>query len=148
MIDNITKHQTTKYPHISLKETFFRHSTVIHLILCKISIMCALLIICVMWQCWIYTISLVYNLHVHPTGLQPPLRHPAHHGSRLPQHQNWLRRQVTPRRRRPLRKLNHTQYVQVNKTTGEKVELDFYNSFAKENSDPESILENCFIDDW
>lgn len=40
------------------------------------------------------------------------------------------------------------QYVQVNKSTGEKVELDFFNSFARENSDPESILENCFIDDW
>jgi actin-related protein len=27
-------------------------------------------------------------------------------------------------------------YVQVNKTTSEKTELDFYNSFAKENCDP------------
>lgn len=44
--------------------------------------------------------------------------------------------------------MKSTQYVQVNRNTGEKTELDFYNSFAKENADPESILENCFIDDW
>ena len=40
------------------------------------------------------------------------------------------------------------KYVQVNKTNGYKFELDFFGSFAKENADPESILENCFIDDW
>lgn len=31
-------------------------------------------------------------------------------------------------------------YVQVNQTTGEKTELDFHGSFAKENADPESVL--------
>lgn len=40
------------------------------------------------------------------------------------------------------------QYVQVNKDSGEKAELDFYQPFAKENCDPETILDNCFIEDW
>jgi hypothetical protein len=26
--------------------------------------------------------------------------------------------------------------------------MDFYASLAKENADPETILENCFIEDW
>lgn len=92
--------------------------------------------------------SVLYIHHVHSTGIQPPLRHPPHHGSRITQHQNRLRRQGKTRHHRPIRKFKITQYVQVNKTTGEKIEMDFYNSFARENSDPESILENCFIDDW
>lgn len=31
-------------------------------------------------------------------------------------------------------------YVQVNKQSGEKSEIDFFQSFAKEECDPESIL--------
>lgn len=32
----------------------------------------------------------------------------------------------------------------MDKTTGEKTEMEFFRSRAKENSDPEAILENCF----
>lgn len=96
----------------------------------------------------VYKITSFIIEHVHPSRLQSPLRDTPHYGGRLPQHKDRLRRQRTARRGGALRKLKPTQYVQVNKTTGEKVEMDFYNSFARENSDPESILENCFIDDW
>lgn len=62
----------------------------------------------------------------------------------IAKHSRGFRRKRSTRCDCPLRNDWLMQYISVDKTSGEKSEMEFFRSRAKENSDPEAILENCF----